>query len=76
MAEAPCVPCDGHGTILVAIPLVECAGSRFTALFEAQEIERLRKEGFSAAAHQLLSSRDPVTVIQRSGWKSGLVSRR
>jgi transposase len=74
VADVPCVECQAHGVVTVAVPWAE-AGSGFTALFEAVVIDWLKAAAVSAVAERLRLSWNAVDGIMQRAVKRGL-SRR
>ena len=73
-AEVPRVRCSEHGIRMLKVPWAD-AGSRFTALFEAEAIEWLREASVHAVARRMGLSWDQAAGIQRRAVERGLARR-
>ena len=74
VADVPRAKCPEHGVLSVPVPWAD-KGSRFTALFEADAIERMRGCSLSAAAKQMGVSWDQASAIQSRAVERGEARR-
>lgn len=74
VAHVPRAKCAKHGVLFILLPWAD-AGSRFTALFEADAIELLGECSVSAAAKRLGVSWDQAAGIQECAVRRGMERR-